>query len=97
MASGFEPETSSLINIEITSSEGNESPGDYEELFVLVIAETYGKVDVAVSLIELLITPLLANTVAVTNDPVSGDNTSAVSLGQDMPVIVNTGSEVALP
>ncbi|GJX27683.1 hypothetical protein Tco_0235762 [Tanacetum coccineum] len=43
MASGFEPKTSSLINIEITSSEGNESHGDYEELFVFVIAETYDK------------------------------------------------------
>nr|GEW94870.1 splicing factor 1 [Tanacetum cinerariifolium] len=83
--------------IEITSSEGNEGHGDYEELFVLVIAETYDKVDAAVSLIELLITPVLANAVAVTNDPVSGDNPSAVSLGQDTPVIVNTGSRVPSP
>ncbi|GJX03399.1 hypothetical protein Tco_0189315, partial [Tanacetum coccineum] len=43
--------------IEITSSEGNIGHGYYEELFVLVIAETYDKVDAAVSLIELLITP----------------------------------------
>lgn len=84
--------------IEITSSDGNEGHDDYEELFVLVIAETYDKVDAAVSLIELLITPVLANTASVsTNGPVSGDNPSAVSLSQDTPVIVNTGSGVASP
>ncbi|GJX60831.1 hypothetical protein Tco_0292221 [Tanacetum coccineum] len=43
--------------IEITSSEGNIGHGYYEELFVLVIAETYDKVDAVVSLIELPITP----------------------------------------
>lgn len=83
---------------EITSSDGNESHGDYEELYVLVTAETYEKVDAAISLIELLVTPVLANSVSVsTNDPVSGDNPNAVSRGQETPVLVNTGSGLGQP
>ncbi|GJT61047.1 hypothetical protein Tco_1004580 [Tanacetum coccineum] len=73
-----------FLQIDITSFEGKASHGDYEELLVLVIAETYDKVDAA-------------NNVAVTNDPVSRVNTSAISLGQDTAVIVNTGSGVASP
>ncbi|PWA43659.1 long chain acyl-CoA synthetase 7, peroxisomal [Artemisia annua] len=34
-----------LLTIEITSSEGNEAPYDYEELFILASGETYDKVD----------------------------------------------------
>ncbi|XP_071697764.1 uncharacterized protein [Rutidosis leptorrhynchoides] len=71
---------------EITLSDGSETHGDYEELYVSVTAETYEKVDAAVSLIELLFTPVFANTAAV-----SGDNTSSVSLAQDTRVIVNQG------
>ncbi|MFS7916102.1 putative K domain, splicing factor 1, helix-hairpin domain, K domain, type 1 superfamily [Helianthus anomalus] len=83
---------------EITSSDGNEVNGDYEKLYVHVTAETYEKVDAAVSLIELLVTPVLANVVPVsTNDPVSGDNLTAVSLNQDTPVVVNTGSGLEPP
>ncbi|KAL8227257.1 hypothetical protein R6Q57_017089 [Mikania cordata] len=79
---------------EITSSDGNEVNGDYEKLYVLVTAETYEKVDAAVSLIELLVTPVLANAVAVsTNDTVSGDTISnMVSLNQYTPVVGNIGS-----
>ncbi|KAI3716514.1 hypothetical protein L1987_67436 [Smallanthus sonchifolius] len=83
---------------EITSSDGNEVNGDYEKLYALVTAETYEKVDAAVSLIELLVTPVLANVVAVsTKDSVSGDNLNTVSLNQDTPVVVNTGSGLASP
>nr|XP_043613278.1 branchpoint-bridging protein isoform X2 [Erigeron canadensis] len=72
---------------EITSSDCNEAHDDYDELYVIVTAETYEKVDAAVSLIELLVTPVLANTVAVsTNDPVSKDNVNA-----DTSVIINYG------
>lgn len=84
--------------IEITSLDGNEAHGDCEELSVLVTAETYDKVDAAVSLIELLVTPVLANTVAVsTKDAGPGDTPNAVSLGQDAlsysisPMLVNRG------
>ncbi|KAK1435206.1 hypothetical protein QVD17_00967 [Tagetes erecta] len=84
--------------IEITSSDGNEVNGDYEKLYVLVTAETYEKVDSAVSLIELLVTPVLANAVAVSsNDSVSGDSLKMVSLNQDTPVVVNTGTGLAPP
>lgn len=84
--------------IEITSSDGNESHDDCEELSVLVTAETYDKVDAAVSLIELLVTPVLANTVSFpTKDAGPGDNPNAASLGQDAPsysitpMLVNQG------
>ncbi|KAI3523487.1 hypothetical protein L1887_01656 [Cichorium endivia] len=65
---------------EIISYEGNE--GDYEELSVHVTAETYDKIDAAVSLIDLLVTPVLANTVPDSKEvPVSEDiNSTAVSL-----------------
>ncbi|KAK9072559.1 hypothetical protein SSX86_008993 [Deinandra increscens subsp. villosa] len=82
---------------EITSSDGNEVNGDYEKLYVLVTAETYEKVDAAVSLIELLVTPVLANATVSTNDSVSGDNSNTASLNQDTPVAVNTGSGPAPP
>lgn len=44
-----------LSQIEATSGE-NDS-GAYEEMYVQVSAETYEKVDAAVALIELLVTP----------------------------------------
>lgn len=44
------------LQIEIKSSDGNEIHGAYEELYVHITAETFEKVDAAVSVIELLIT-----------------------------------------
>ncbi|XP_076923282.1 uncharacterized protein LOC143585361 [Bidens hawaiensis] len=78
---------------EITSSDGNEVNSDYDKLSVVVTAETYEKVDAAVSLIELLVTPVSASV----NDSVSGDNLNTVSLNQDAPVAVITGPALAPP
>ncbi|XP_076894849.1 uncharacterized protein LOC143547264 [Bidens hawaiensis] len=78
---------------EITASDGNEVNSDYDKLYVVVTAETFEKVDAAVSLIELLVTPVSANV----NDSVSGDNLSTVSLNQDTPVAVITGPALAPP
>ena len=43
---------------EITLSDGNDVQADYEELYVHISAETFEKVDAAVALIELLVTPV---------------------------------------
>lgn len=43
---------------EIVSPEEKEIRGAYEELYVLISADTYEKVDAAVALIELLVTPV---------------------------------------
>ncbi|GJU74860.1 hypothetical protein Tco_1266265 [Tanacetum coccineum] len=45
---------SGYLMIEITSSEGNKNHGDYEELFVLVIAKTYDKNQYAAELSKIL-------------------------------------------
>jgi hypothetical protein len=41
---------------EIKPSDGNEIQGAYEELYVQISAETFEKIDAAVSIIELLVT-----------------------------------------
>ncbi|KAL7594576.1 hypothetical protein Lser_V15G29272 [Lactuca serriola] len=67
---------------EITSYDENKA--DYEELSVFVTAETYEKVDAAVSMIEILITQVSANTEPEpTEVPVSEDNPTMVSVTQD--------------
>ncbi|KAI8025823.1 Splicing factor-like protein 1 [Camellia lanceoleosa] len=43
---------------EIAPSDGNEALVAYAELYVHISADTYEKVDTAVSLIELLVTPV---------------------------------------
>lgn len=43
---------------EITLSDGNDVQADCEELYVHISAETFEKVDAAVALIELLVTPV---------------------------------------
>ncbi|XP_020242354.1 branchpoint-bridging protein isoform X1 [Asparagus officinalis] len=48
---------------EITQSDATGPQGSYEELYVNVSADTYEKVDAAVSLIELLVTPVSGNAV----------------------------------
>jgi len=45
-----------IFQVEISPSDGNETQVAYEELSVLVTADTFEKVDAAVVLIELLIT-----------------------------------------
>ncbi|KAG5555123.1 hypothetical protein RHGRI_012602 [Rhododendron griersonianum] len=47
-----------IILVEITSSDGNEAKGTFEELYVQVSADTYDKFDAAVALIEMLVTPV---------------------------------------
>ncbi|KAL4195950.1 hypothetical protein AMTRI_Chr04g243640 [Amborella trichopoda] len=47
--------------IEISQLEGNEDQSVYGDLYVHVSADTYEKVDAAVALIELLVTPVSAN------------------------------------
>ena len=43
---------------EITLSDVTEAQGAFEELYVNVSADTFDKVDAAISLIELLVTPV---------------------------------------
>ncbi|GMP91988.1 hypothetical protein CsSME_00042418 [Camellia sinensis var. sinensis] len=78
---------------EITPSDGNEALVAYAELYVHISADTYEKVDAAVSLIELLVTPVPVNPSAVstTSTSVSGDNVNAVdqSQGTSTPYIIS--------
>ncbi|CAL5428593.1 unnamed protein product [Camellia sinensis] len=78
---------------EITPSDGNEALVAYAELYVHISADTYEKVDAAVSLIELLVTPVSVNPSAVstTSTSVSADNVNAVdqSQGTSTPYIIS--------
>ncbi|XP_028076535.1 extensin isoform X2 [Camellia sinensis] len=78
---------------EITPSDGNEALVAYAELYVHISADTYEKVDAAVSLIELLVTPVPVNPSAVstTSTSVSADNVNAVdqSQGTSTPYIIS--------
>ena len=59
---------------EIAPSDGIQAA--HEELYLHISAETFEKVDVAVALIELLVTPVSGNPAAVSTTPtsVSGAN-----------------------
>ncbi|KAL4591349.1 hypothetical protein LXL04_004308 [Taraxacum kok-saghyz] len=82
---GTKADTKKESEITITSSDGNEV--DYEELSVHVTADSYDKLDAAVSLIEILVSPVSANTVPdPTEVQVPEDNSTTVSLTQDPPV-----------
>ncbi|CAA2992287.1 splicing factor 1 [Olea europaea subsp. europaea] len=62
--------------IEVASSDGKETPGAYDELHIHVSADTYEKVDAAVSLIELLVNPVSMNLAPASETlaTASGDN-----------------------
>uniref|UniRef100_A0A5B6ZQT4 Putative extensin n=1 Tax=Davidia involucrata TaxID=16924 RepID=A0A5B6ZQT4_DAVIN len=70
---------------EITPSDGNEIHGAYEELYIHVSADTYEKVDAAISLIELLVTPVSVNPAAAstTSTSVSGENVNVINQSQE--------------
>lgn len=77
--------------VEVTSGE-NDS-GAYEEMYVHVSAETYEKVDAAVALIELLVTPVSV-TPAATTTKASGDGENIsveAAPGPTTPPVVNQG------
>ncbi|KAL3828889.1 hypothetical protein ACJIZ3_017691 [Penstemon smallii] len=57
---------------EITPTDGKETDNAYEDLYVHVSADTFEKVDAAVALIELLVTPVSVN-------PVSSSSSTTVS------------------
>ncbi|KAA8527952.1 hypothetical protein F0562_035179 [Nyssa sinensis] len=68
--------------VEIT--DGNEIRGAYEELYIRVSADTYEKVDAAIDLIELLVTPVSVNPTAAstTSTSVSGENVNVINQSQ---------------
>lgn len=76
---------------EVTADE-SDNQNLYEELYVHVCADTYEKVDAAVSLIELLVTPVTVNPTVNSSSAttVSSDNVNAVhtSLGTPIPYII---------
>ncbi|XP_038725781.1 branchpoint-bridging protein isoform X2 [Tripterygium wilfordii] len=61
----FGTKESSGEKVEIFPSDGNDFQTDYEELYILVSAETFERVDAAVSLIEMLVTSVSGNLAAV--------------------------------
>ncbi|KAF3946723.1 hypothetical protein CMV_027041 [Castanea mollissima] len=70
---------------EIKPSDGNEVQGAYEELYVQISAETFEKVDAAVSIVELLVSSVSGNLAAVStaSTSVSGDNSDVLTQRQD--------------
>ncbi|KAF3444424.1 hypothetical protein FNV43_RR14116 [Rhamnella rubrinervis] len=70
--------------VAIKSSEGSEIHGVFEGLYVHISADTFEKVDAAVSVIELLITSVAENLAAAstTSNLASGDNSNVPSQGQ---------------
>lgn len=58
------------MQCEITRSDAAEAQGIYEEIYVHISADTYEKVDAAVSLVELLVTPVFVSAapLALTHD-----------------------------
>lgn len=70
---------------EITKSDISEAKDVYEDLYVHVSADTYEKVDTAVALIELLLTPVSGNagvTPKVVSSP-AGNNTAIQTTNQE--------------
>ncbi|KAL3518917.1 hypothetical protein ACH5RR_021506, partial [Cinchona calisaya] len=67
--------------VEVTTNDGNEMCGGYDELHVHVSADTYEKVDAAVALIELLVTPVSGNpaSVSVTSIAISSDDENKIA------------------
>ncbi|KAG9457730.1 hypothetical protein H6P81_002238 [Aristolochia fimbriata] len=61
---------------EITSADKNDTRDGYQELYVQVSADTFEKVDAAVALIELLVTPVSgnSNTAETSSTSECGDN-----------------------
>ncbi|XP_071907627.1 uncharacterized protein [Coffea arabica] len=88
--------------VEVTTPDGNETCGSYDELHVHVSADTYEKIDAAVALIELLVTPVSGNpaSITVTSTATSGDNVNSGAPSQGTPgtnVPAGVASGVAQP
>ncbi|CAA7399134.1 unnamed protein product [Spirodela intermedia] len=61
---------------EITRSDAAEAQGIYDDLYVHILADTYEKVDAAVSLVELLVTPVFPIPAVSAGDGVDDANQS---------------------
>ncbi|KAI3972924.1 hypothetical protein MKX01_019582 [Papaver californicum] len=96
----LEEETGAMIRIhgtkvgtgekgEITSSDGNDVQNVYEELYVHVSADTFEKIDAAVSLIELLISPVTGNPALTTTNTATGTGDSVNVFDQNQKDAVN--------
>lgn len=85
--------------VEISPRDGNEIIGAYEELYVSVSAETFEKVDAAVTVIELLVTSVSGNLGATSASPsVSGVHSSVSSSAAiDHAMAQQIGSSQASP
>ncbi|KAF9596236.1 hypothetical protein IFM89_008399 [Coptis chinensis] len=79
--------------VEITLSDRNDDQGCYEELYVHVSADTFEKVDAAVALIELLVTPVSwsSGMASTTPSSASRDGTNVLEQSQ------NTTSSYVMP
>ncbi|KAI3994028.1 hypothetical protein MKX01_022324 [Papaver californicum] len=74
---------------EITSSNGNDVQNVYEELYVHVSADTFEKIDAAVSLIELLISPVSGNPALTTTNAATDTGDSVNVFDQNQKDAVN--------
>lgn len=69
--------------VEISSADSNDILSTFEELYVQISADSYGKVDAAVSLIELLITSIKEN-IGAGSTSVSEENKNLLSQTQGL-------------
>ncbi|XP_026455210.1 proline-rich protein 36-like isoform X2 [Papaver somniferum] len=80
---------------ETTSSDGNDVQIAYEELYVHVSADSFEKIDAAVSLIELLISPVLhGNSATATTDTATGTGNSVNVFDQNQKDAVSSAGYV---
>ncbi|VFR02799.1 unnamed protein product [Cuscuta campestris] len=71
--------------VEITSSDENETCSIYKEMYIQVLADTYEKVDTAVSLMELLVTPVSVKT---TSESMTISSNNGITATTDNPGVV---------
>ncbi|KAL7116258.1 hypothetical protein ACP275_04G231500 [Erythranthe tilingii] len=92
------------VKVQVTPTDGKEIDDAYEDLYIHVSADTFEKIDAAVSLIELLVTPVSVNPVSssTTSNAVSDDKVNAQSSQSQPtsivgPTPINQGSTQPYP
>ncbi|KAG8387347.1 hypothetical protein BUALT_Bualt02G0012000 [Buddleja alternifolia] len=73
------------MKVEVTPANGKEIDNTYEDLYVHVSADTFEKIDAAVALIELLVTPVSVNPVSTSTTTTVSDDNLDTRLSQSMP------------
>ncbi|KZV25698.1 extensin [Dorcoceras hygrometricum] len=83
---------------EVTATDAKETVSSYEDLYVHISADTFEKIDAAVALIELLVTPVSVNPLSssttltpIADDSVTADPTQSMPSSFKAPALANQG------